>query len=118
MARSGFVEDGENVRQGEFEPREDISAIELMVAEGVALVRSVYDWPAPFAQPSAALLLVEASGGDGVVSRLAEAVDSVPAILDVAVGETTDQRARLWRYRDAHTEAIATRGPVHKLDVT
>ena len=97
---------------------EDISAIELMVAEGVALVRSVYDWPAPFAQSSAALLLVEASGEDGVVSRLAEAVDSVPAVSDVAVGETADQRARLWRYRDAHTDAIATRGPVHKLDVT
>jgi len=49
---------------------------------------------------------------------LAAAVDSVPAIEDVAVAETADQRARLWRYRDAHTDAIATLGPVHKLDVT
>ena len=65
---------------------DDISAIELMVAEGVALVRSVYDWPAPFASPSEALLLVEASGAGDVVERLADAVASVPSVEDVAVG--------------------------------
>jgi FAD/FMN-containing dehydrogenase len=96
----------------------DISAIELMVDAGVELVRSVYGWPAPFSHPKNALLLVEASGEEGVVARLAEAVESVPTLDDVAVGESADQRARLWRYRDAHTDAIATRGPVHKLDVT
>jgi FAD/FMN-containing dehydrogenase len=124
---------------------DEISAIELMVAEGVELVRSVYGWPPPFAQPSNALLLVEASGTDDVVGRLAEAVASLERVDDVAVGESPDQRARLWRYREAHTDAIATeasrsegplgpasrsegplgpasrsdgRGAAHKLDVT
>ncbi|HUP74386.1 MAG TPA: FAD-binding oxidoreductase [Acidimicrobiales bacterium] len=100
---------------------DEISAIELMVAEGVELVRSVYGGPPPFTQPSNALLLVEASGADGVVERLAEAVASLEHVDDVAVGETPDQRARLWRYREAHTEAISTyagAGAVHKLDVT
>ena len=100
---------------------DEISAIELMVAEGLELVRSVYGWPPPFAQPSEALLLVEASGTDDVVGRLAEAVASLERVDDVAVGESPDQRARLWRYREAHTDAIATaasEGPVHKLDVT
>ena len=107
---------------------DDISAIELMVAQGVALVRSVYGWPAPFASPSEVLLLVEASGAGDVVGRLADAVGSLSSVEDVAVGESPDQRARLWRYREAHTEAIATHastsegplGPsaVHKLDVT
>ena len=97
---------------------DEISAIELMVAEGIELVCAVHGWPAPFAAPSTALLLVEASGADGVLDRLAAAVQSVDAVDDVAVGETPDQRARLWRYREAHTEAIATRGAAHKLDVT
>ena len=113
---------------------DEVSAIELMVAEGVELVRSVYDWPPPFAQPSNALLLVEASGADDVVGRLADAVGSLERVEDVAVGESADQRARLWRYREAHTDAIAvhasrSEGPlgpasrseqpgVHKLDVT
>ena len=97
---------------------DEISAIELMVAEGLELVCAVHAWPPPFSKPSAALLLVEASGPDGVVDRLAAAVQSVEAVDDVAVGETPDQRARLWRYREAHTEAIATRGAAHKLDVT
>ncbi|MEO8696336.1 MAG: FAD-binding oxidoreductase [Acidimicrobiales bacterium] len=104
---------------------DEVSAIELMVAEGVELVRSVNGWPPPFAEPSTALLLVEASGADGAVSRLADAVASLERVDDVAVGESADQRARLWRYREAHTEAIATEaarsdgsGATHKLDVT
>ena len=103
---------------------DEISAIELMVAEGVELVGSVYGWPPPFAQPSDALLLVEASGSDDVVGRLADAVESLSRVDDVAVGESPDQRARLWRYREAHTDAIATEasrsegGATHKLDVT
>src|SRR5687768_1335504 len=116
---------------------DEISAIELMVAEGVELVRSVFGWPPPFAHPSNALLLVEASGSDDVVSRLAEAVASLQGVDDVAVGESPDQRARMWRYREAHTDAIATEaarsgplgpasrsegplgpGAAHKLDVT
>jgi FAD/FMN-containing dehydrogenase len=97
---------------------DDISAIELMVADGIDLVCSVHDWPPPFATRREVLLLVEASGADGVVDRLAEAVQSIDGVDDVAVGETPDQRARLWRYREAHTESIATRGAAHKLDVT
>jgi FAD/FMN-containing dehydrogenase len=97
---------------------DDVSAIELMVAEGVDLVCAVHGWPPPFATRHAVLLLVEASGADGVLDRLAGAVQSIDGIDDVAVGETPDQRARLWRYREAHTEAIATRGAAHKLDVT
>ena len=107
---------------------DEISAIELMVAEGVELVCSIKGWPPPFEQPSNALLLVEVSGAEGVVGRLAEAVGSLSSVDDVAVGESADQRARLWRYREAHTEAIATEaarsagplgpGATHKLDVT
>jgi FAD/FMN-containing dehydrogenase len=70
-------------------------------------------------------LLVEASGATGVVGRLAEMVAAIERVDDVAVGESADQRARLWRYREAHTEAIATEAArsvgssaTHKLDVT
>jgi FAD/FMN-containing dehydrogenase len=97
---------------------DDISAIELMVAQGIDLVCAVHQWPPPFADRHEVLLLVEASGAEGVVDRLAGAVQSIDGVDDAAVGETPDQRARLWRYREAHTEAIATRGAAHKLDVT
>ncbi|HSD78982.1 MAG TPA: FAD-linked oxidase C-terminal domain-containing protein, partial [Solirubrobacteraceae bacterium] len=33
------------------------------------------------------------------------------------VADDTAQRERLWRYREAHTEAIAAAGVPHKLDV-
>src|SRR5207253_272433 len=36
----------------------------------------------------------------------------------VAVASSSTRRAELWRYREAHTEAINLVGPPHKLDVT
>jgi FAD/FMN-containing dehydrogenase len=36
----------------------------------------------------------------------------------VAVAEDATRHADLWRYREAHTEAINLLGPPHKLDVT
>ncbi len=96
----------------------DVSAIELVLASGVALVRRVVGLPAPFPREHGALLLVEAAGDDDVVDRLAAAVADTPDTRDVAVATDSLRAAALWRYREAHTEAIATLGPVHKLDVT
>ena len=40
------------------------------------------------------------------------------AVADVAVATDSVRAAELWRYREAHTEAINTEGAPHKLDVT
>jgi FAD/FMN-containing dehydrogenase len=49
---------------------------------------------------------------------LAEAAASIDQVDDVVVATDSTRRAELWRYREAHTEAVNTLGPPHKLDVT
>ena len=49
---------------------------------------------------------------------LAEAVEEAPGVSEIAVADDTAGRAHLWAYRERHTEAIATLGVAHKLDVT
>lgn len=93
-------------------------AAELMLADGVALVRSVTGLPAPFDRSWPAYLLVETEGTDGLAEVLADHAG------DVAVGTDAVGRARLWAYRERHTEAVAAvcaadgLGPPHKLDVS
>lgn len=96
----------------------DISAIELMCADGLALVCDVSGLAAPFDPPAPIVLLVESSGSEGTFRRLAVAVDALDHVLDAKVADDPVRMAALWQYRERHTEAIATRGPTHKLDVT
>jgi FAD/FMN-containing dehydrogenase len=59
-----------------------------------------------------AYLLVE---WDGPLEALGEVEGLDPEAVVVATGEAS--RAQLWRYREAHTEAISALGVPHKLDV-
>jgi FAD/FMN-containing dehydrogenase len=52
------------------------------------------------------------------LATTAEAVGAIDGVLDVAVATEPTRRAELWRYREAHTEAINSLGAPHKLDVT
>ena len=96
----------------------DISAIELMCADGIALVCDVFGLGLPFDPPTPVVLLVEAGGSEGILQRFAVAADALDDVLDVKVADDPVRMAALWQYRERHTEAIATRGPTHKLDVT
>jgi FAD/FMN-containing dehydrogenase len=53
---------------------------------------------------------------------VAEAPEDIPALavgaVDSVVAADARQRAELWRYREGHTQAVNTRGPPHKFDVT
>jgi FAD/FMN-containing dehydrogenase len=49
---------------------------------------------------------------------LSSAVDSLRGVADAAVATDAVRADLLWRYRELHTEAIATVGTPHKLDVT
>ena len=95
-----------------------IDALELMYADGMALVREAMGLPAPPDPDAGAWLLVEASGGQDPSGMLAEAIEDAPGVTEVAVGDEVSSRARLWAYRERHTEAIATLGVPHKLDLT
>ncbi len=95
---------------------DDLEAVELLLAPGLQLVCDVFRLPAPFGTRSAAFLLVESAAVEGN-DDLAAAVVALPAVEEVAVAIDAPRRAALWRYRDLHTEAIATVGTPLKLDV-
>jgi FAD/FMN-containing dehydrogenase len=95
-----------------------LSAAELILQPGLALVCRVTGAPAPFPDPHPAYLVVEASALVDPGADLSAAVDGLVGVADAAVAEDSVRAAALWRYREAHTEAINSQGPPHKLDVT
>ncbi|MGH9188078.1 MAG: FAD-binding oxidoreductase, partial [Acidimicrobiales bacterium] len=84
-----------------------LEAAELFFAGGVDLVCDHLGVPPPFPDPHPVHLLVEAAGHDDPTAELAAAVEALePPPLAAAVATEPAARARLWRYREAHTEAI------------
>jgi FAD/FMN-containing dehydrogenase len=81
-------------------PRTGLRAAEVMLGDGIELVRRVASLPEPLARPWPVYLLLET-----------DEPPDLPADVDAAVDP------RLWAYRERHTEAIATLGIAHKLDV-
>src|SRR4029077_7352940 len=65
-----------------------------------------------------AFVLVEAAAGTDPTVELGDAIEALTGVADVAVGGDDRTARDLWRYREAHTEAINLLGPPHKLDVT
>ncbi|HEV3227072.1 MAG TPA: FAD-binding oxidoreductase [Acidimicrobiales bacterium] len=94
-----------------------VEAIELFFRDGLELVRARFGLPEPLGARADAYLLVECADRVDPTDELAAVVDDLGAV-DVAVASTDARRAELWRYREAHTEAINAIGPPHKLDVT
>jgi len=78
-----------------------LTAAELMLRDGVALVCEIAGLPRPLRGDHAAYLLLECAG-------LPELPDGADAAVD----------QRLWDYRERHPEAIAALGVPHKLDVS
>jgi FAD/FMN-containing dehydrogenase len=95
-----------------------LAALELVLDDGVALVCDAFGLAPPFPRAHRAYLLVEAADVTDPTEQLAGAVGSLTSVADVAVAGTGERRDVLWRYRDAHSEAIATVGVAHKLDVS
>ncbi|MGH9169351.1 MAG: FAD-binding oxidoreductase [Acidimicrobiales bacterium] len=95
-----------------------LEAVEIFLSPGLRLVCQALGLQAPFAGEHAAYVLVEAVGDTDPTDALAAAVASVGAVKDVALASSGERRAALWRYREGHTEAIASLGPQHKLDVS
>lgn len=94
-----------------------LEAAELFFDDGLALVCSTFNLPRPLTSPAAAYLLVECADRVDPSEALASVVAGV-STTGVAVATAAARRAELWRYREAHTEAINLVGPPHKLDVT
>lgn len=97
----------------------DLQALEIFFADGLELVCRTFDLSPPLAGTHGAYLLVEAAGATGVAERLGHALSGLElSAASTAVAVEPGQRRRLWRYREAHTEAISLLGVAHKLDVS
>ena len=94
-----------------------VQALELMDGDSFRLVAEHLGVPPPVAPDAGAFLLVEVEGTSDPTESLARALANAD-VLDAAVATTGGDRARLWRFREAHAETAATFGVVHKLDVT
>ena len=103
---------------GELRRRTDLlDAAELMFAEGVDLGCGTNKLRPPLDRSYPAYLLVETPGTGGGAEQLASLLADIPQVRDASLAADGAGRARLWRYREAHTEAIATLGTALKLDV-
>ncbi|MDA8210172.1 MAG: FAD-binding oxidoreductase [Actinomycetota bacterium] len=91
-----------------------VSALEFMTHAGMDLVSRHLGRELPLA--GAVYLLAEFESAFPLLDHVVEVVeDSVPSTSALAFDARG--RAELWRWREAHTEAIATAGIAHKMDV-
>lgn len=96
-----------------------LEAAEVFFAEGLDLVCGHLQMAPPFAERHPVYLLLECAAAADPTDGLAESLAPVAAdVAATAVADTASRREELWRYRDAHTEAINAAGVPHKLDVT
>ncbi|MEO8538914.1 MAG: FAD-binding oxidoreductase [bacterium] len=95
-----------------------LEAAEAFFPEGVELVSRHSGLSQPFAQPAGCYLLVECASPRDETSELAEILAGCEGIEDSALASDGPGRARLWAYRERHTEAINAEGVPHKLDVS
>ncbi|HET6771696.1 MAG TPA: FAD-binding oxidoreductase [Acidimicrobiales bacterium] len=95
-----------------------VQALELMTGRSLDLVAGYLGAPPPVAPGAGAYLLVEVGSATDPLPALAAAVEGAEGVLDTAVATDAADRHRLWRWREAHSEAGAPLGVVHKLDVT
>jgi FAD/FMN-containing dehydrogenase len=94
-----------------------LTAAELIHSDGLALVCAHTGLPAPLGVECPAYLLLECAGHDDPTDALAAALADVPEVRDAAVASDAAGSAALWRYREAHPEAINASGVPLKLDV-
>lgn len=94
-----------------------LEAAELMTAPGMQLVIDHAGLQPPLAAPTPYLALIEVSGSDDITVALAAVLAHQSELVDAVLDE--GHSAKLWRFRESHTETIAaaTATPVIKLDV-
>jgi FAD/FMN-containing dehydrogenase len=95
-----------------------LSAAELFMAEGLDLVRRHGNLAAPFAEAHPAYVVLECAARADPTDELLEVLGGSEAVRDATVASDVTGVARLWAYRETHTEAISAAGVPVKLDVS
>ncbi len=95
-----------------------LSAAELFLAEGLELVRAHGKLAAPFAENHPAYVTLECAARTDPTDELLEVLGECAAVLDATVASDVTGVAKLWAYRETHTEAISAAGVPVKLDVS
>ena len=95
-----------------------LDAVELVLAEGVALVAAELGVEPPPALRSPAALIVEVAAPSDPLEELAAAVADLDLAAEPVVAATPAQRRRLWQLREGFADAINRLGPPVKLDVS
>ncbi|HEX8626874.1 MAG TPA: FAD-binding oxidoreductase [Catenuloplanes sp.] len=95
-----------------------LAAAELFLPAGLELVRSYANLPAPFTTGYPAYVVLECAARTDPTDELLELLADCDAVLDATVAGDVAGRARLWAYRESHTEAISAAGVPVKLDVS
>jgi FAD/FMN-containing dehydrogenase len=90
-----------------------LESAELFLDDGLELVLRHLGVPAPVEPRAPVYVLVECAAREDPTEELAAALGE----RDALVADDTAGRERLWRFREAHTDAIAAAGVPHKLDV-
>jgi FAD/FMN-containing dehydrogenase len=93
-----------------------LDACEFFTDEGLSLVLEHLRASAPVELRAAAYVLIECAAAADPLEELAAAFEAA-GVEDALIADDTTGRERLWRLREAHTEAISAAGIPHKLDV-
>jgi FAD/FMN-containing dehydrogenase len=94
-----------------------LAAAELIYADGLDLVRGYARTPAPFATAYPAYVVLECAARTDPTDSILTMLGECEAVQDATVAADAAGRARLWAYRESHTEAIGAAGVPVKLDV-
>ena len=95
-----------------------LEAVELVLADGVALVAGSLGLEPPPALRAPAALIVEVAAHHDPLEELAAVVAGLELVADPVVATTSEPRRRLWELREGFAEAINRLGPPVKLDVS
>ena len=95
---------------GDVRPRlPSLDAAEFLSDEGLQLVLDHLGLPAPVPTRSPVYVLLECAALADPTDELAEALEEA-GIEDAVVADDSAERERLWRFREAHTEALSAAG--------
>jgi len=93
-----------------------LEAAEFFLDDGLSLVLDYLGVGSPVGRRAPVYVLVECAGSTDPLEELAAGLELF-GVQDALVADDSASRSRLWRLREAHTEAIGAAGVPHKIDV-